>query len=164
MSPEIKTRRATRSTLGKELAVKRNVTECNNVEETLSPVQIQAIAHLLSGESISSTAESLEVNRVTIHRWLRDDFAFQATLNRGKRDLSDAIDARLQQMASRALETIQEALEDGDRRVALSVLKGCGYLDGKRTDIGPGSEDVLELEAAESEELLSMRRVYAKKL
>jgi len=141
-----------------------HATECSIPEESLSATQIQAIRHLISGESISSTAGSLGVNRATIHRWLKDDLAFRASLNRAKTELSESIDARLHQISSRALDTVQEALEDGDRKVAIAVLKGCGFLDGRRSDIGSTSEAILEVEDNENRELLSMRRAYSTEL
>src|SRR5438046_1747190 len=57
---------------------------------TLSGTQERALTMLLSGKSITDAATAAEVDRTTVHRWLKEDFGFQAALNRGRRELREA--------------------------------------------------------------------------
>ena len=50
---------------------------------------------LTAGATVTAAAAAARVDRVTVHRWLRDDFAFQAAFNRARRDLRSAAEARL---------------------------------------------------------------------
>ena len=66
-----------------------------NATESLTPQQLQAVELLLSGRTVVATAGSLGVSRETVHRWQREDWRFIATMNTGKRELHDAVRARL---------------------------------------------------------------------
>ena len=73
---------------------------------------------------------------VTVHRWLREDSRFQAAYNAAQRDLQREVESRLFQLAQAACETVANALEHGDVRAALVVLKGVGVLGGTPPVIG----------------------------
>jgi hypothetical protein len=110
----------------------------------LSPTQLQTIEKLTLGTTITDTAAAVGVDRSTIHRWLNDDFQFQAELNRRRNDLARALDDRLQSLADEAVPAIQTAIRAGNPWIALAVLQGMGVLSGTRRD--PESEDPDELE------------------
>jgi len=50
----------------------------------------------------------------SVHRWLREDFGFQAALNRGKREIRRAIEAQLLQIGHEAVGTVERSVKDGD--------------------------------------------------
>ena len=54
--------------------------------EGLAPIQAAIVEAMLAGNTITDAAAEAGVNRHTVHRWLKGDFAFQAALNRGRRE------------------------------------------------------------------------------
>jgi len=107
----------------------RNATLKATTDE-LSPVQATVLEALLRGETVTAAATAANVDRSTVHRWLRSDLSFQAACNRGRRELWEASAGRLLRAAHTAAETVANAVESGDVQVALAVLKGIGALSG----------------------------------
>jgi hypothetical protein len=70
------------------------------------------------------------------------------------------VEARISQLANVALETVAGAVESGDVRAALAVLKGLGALSGTRPAVG--SDDAREL--SEEAELSARERASAREL
>ncbi len=118
----------------------------NEDREALSPDQIRALELVLSGSTISAAAQAVGIDRSTVHRWVRSDFEFQAALNRGKRELAEAVQARLLTVADKAAAVVGNAVDQGNLTAALAVLKGLGALSG--TPIRPGCEDAEVLRKA----------------
>jgi hypothetical protein len=48
--------------------------------------QTIALEHLFAGKTVTKAAEAAGVDRTTVHRWLREDWAFQAAYHRTQRD------------------------------------------------------------------------------
>lgn len=92
---------------------------------------------------MTDAAATAEVDRTTVHRWLKEDFAFQAALNRSRRDLREALQARLLGLAEKAAECVERSLAAGDSKAALALLKGLGLLPGELAKIG--SDDPADL-------------------
>ena len=114
----------------------QNATDCEP-EEELTSTQLAALEALIAGATVTAAAGTAGVNRVTVHRWLRDDFSFQAAFNQARRDLREAAMARLLKLGDLAVGTVQEAVEQGDVRVAVAVLKGLGLLSERAIEVGP---------------------------
>lgn len=102
----------------------------------LDPKQLKVRDALLMGRSITQAASDAGVHRSTVHRML-DDAEFVASLNTRRSELRSAGDSRLEHLQSKALDALEAALDDGNARIALAVLKGMGLLDGEKTYIGP---------------------------
>jgi hypothetical protein len=109
----------------------------------LKPTQSIVLEQLLAGESVTKAAKAGGVDRTTVHRWLREDAVFQGAYNAARRELSREVEARLPHLAEVALATVQAAVEQGDVRAALAVLKGLGALSGVPLEIG--TDDPVEL-------------------
>jgi hypothetical protein len=109
----------------------------------LSPKHSIVLKQLLAGATVTKAAMAGGADRSTVHRWLREDAVFQAAYNAARRDLSREVEARLPHLAEMALETVQAAVEKGDVRAALAVLKGLGALPGAAPHVG--AEDPGEL-------------------
>lgn len=90
----------------------------------LSARQIRVVTSLMAGETVVAAAKSAGVSRETVHRWWREDFEFPATYNRGRRELLETTQCRLLALADQATETVKKAVEQGDTKTALVVLKG----------------------------------------
>ena len=103
--------------------MKCNEMQHNATLESLSPAQITAVEALLAGKTITAAAAAAGVDRVTVHRWLKDDFAFQAELNRGRREMRNATCGNLERLAAKAAECLEKAIDQGDVKAALEVLK-----------------------------------------
>ena len=124
--------------------------------------QLPALESLLAGCSVLEAAEAAGVSRETVHRWKREDWAFQAALNRGQRDIQEAIRGRLLAAAGTATTNVAGAIEDGDLRSSITLLKGLGSLSGQLPPIGSDDPEVVREEAyiAEKTEKL-MRKLCA---
>ena len=124
--------------------------------DTLSPAQVKVLAELLTGKTITAAAAAAGVERATVHRWLREDFAFQAAWNRDRQELHREAFARLERLAAKAVDCLEKAIDGGDVKAALIVAKGMGILAPQRV----GSGDAGEL-AAEAERQAKQRAVFA---
>ncbi len=65
-----------------------------------------------------------------IRRRFRDDIAVGAAYNRARTELRGERELKHLAPADRSIETIAKALDETDRRVAMAVLKGLGFLSG----------------------------------
>ncbi len=115
---------------------------------TVSASQALAIETLLAGESVTQAAAVAGVDRATVHRWLKDDCAFQAEWNRERLALRERMTARLTRLAEKAVDCIEMAVGN-DPKTALAVLKGIGLLSGQSPPIGSADLTDLEKEARE---------------
>ncbi|MCP4444637.1 MAG: hypothetical protein GY811_04730 [Myxococcales bacterium] len=116
-------------------------------EYELSAMQSRALHLLVGGMSVSKAAEEVGVDRSTLHRWLRDDWAFKAAVNGARIELQRAVQLRLAQVASSATEVVATAIDNGDVRAAIAVLKGLGALSGGLEEPGSDRPGVLAEEA-----------------
>lgn len=88
----------------------------------LAAQQEAAIAALLAGKSVTAAAKAAEVDRSTVHRWLKDDFLFQTSLSRGRQELRDGLQGRLLAMAEQAMDTVEKRIKGGDPCTALAIV------------------------------------------
>ena len=126
--------------------MQQNTTTQGKSSELTIP-QTKALGALLAGGTVTRAAERAAVDRTTVHRWLREDWDFQAALNRGRSELQSAVEARLLLVAEQAAETVAHAVQGGDLRAAIAVLKGLGLLAGYPPEIGDDDPDRLREEA-----------------
>jgi hypothetical protein len=95
-----------------------------DVTQCLTPQQERAVGLLLGGATVTAVAAGVGVSRETVHRWLRRDWPFVAAMNQGRRELHEAASARLAGVCGRAVENLARAVEEGDLKASLFVLKG----------------------------------------
>jgi hypothetical protein len=107
----------------------------------LSAAQERALQQLAAGTSIKETARVVGVGRRTVHRWLKEDANFAAAYNAWRRETVDSGRARVLAMTDLALDTVQNAMLQGNARVAVQVARAAGALDAPR----PGPIDPEEL-------------------
>src|SRR3954470_11486988 len=113
----------------------------------LTPAQEGAVAALLAGKTVTEAAAAAGADRTTVHRWLKDDFAFLAAYNRGRREMREALQGRLMALADKAVGAVESAVAAGDGKAALALLKGLGLLPGRATGIGSDDPEELASEA-----------------
>jgi len=81
----------------------------------------------LTGLNDREVAESIGVGRNTVNKWKNHDEDFQAELNERRRELNEATQNRIRSLTRKALDAIEYALDRGDARIALEVLKMAGF-------------------------------------
>jgi hypothetical protein len=110
--------------------------------------QRTALEMLLTGRSITETAQSAGVSRDTIYRWLKHDPVFRATYNQWHDPLDESCQSRLLALTDKATDAVEKALEAGDARTALQLLKGMGMIRPRA--VGPTDPEevkkVMEME------------------
>ena len=124
--------------------MRQNATESDD-STVLSRQQIEAVELLLRGVTVTAAADEIGVSRSTVHRWMSDNSTFIATLNAGKKDLRDSCEARLFSLADSAIDSLSTAMEEGDGRLALALLKELGLVQQPR--IGATSPEEVEEDA-----------------
>ena len=119
-----------------------SATVCNDLRQKISlapPLadidgqKQQALQQLLEGNSVTKTAETVGVDRSTIHRWLREP-KFIAERNRLVKEARDAARSRLHSMIGKAAEVVENRIKTGDLKAALAVLKMNGLATGEKVD------------------------------
>ncbi len=110
---------------------------------------------MLAGETVTAAAKTAGVNRTTVHRW-RNDPDFLAVRNSYRSELRDAQHHRLARLASKAIEVVEQALEDGDILTALAVLRGIGLLAGQAPPTGPTNADQIRHDQAREQSILEI--------
>jgi hypothetical protein len=113
----------------------------NATLDSISPAQEAAVEAMLAGKTVTEAALAGGVSRASVHRWLKEDFAFQAELNRGRREIRRAAFGTLERIATKAAGCLEKALDEGDVKAALEVLKRLQLLAPSRI----GSDDPAEL-------------------
>lgn len=124
-----------------------------------------AVERLAAGDTVTATAVAAGVARETVHRWLRHDAEFQASLNRTRGELADATERTLLVAAQQAADTLSQAVRTGDVRASLAVLRGLGFLCGKAPVVGSPESTVLaeerKLSEAERRRDMNVRRMLS---
>jgi DNA-binding phage protein len=108
----------------------------------LSAAQRQALENMAAGMSLTESAKAAGINRVTLYRWLHSDANFQAAHNAWQADSLALSRSRLTAMTDSALDAVQRAVDAGDGKLALALLKEMGTLAPKP----PGSTDPEHIE------------------
>ena len=106
---------------------------------TFKPLSIEqqnAIDLLILGKSDKEVAEAVSVNRSTIWEWRTAHPLFMATLERQRAEVWRRPQERLKSLLSKAVENLAAAVEEGDLKASIEVLKAVGmYGDGTMNTI-----------------------------
>ena len=135
--------RAKKPTSRKRRAMKDEAAE-------LSSKKLRVVQALSVGQTPSEACKALGLHRSTIYRWLEEP-EFRAALNRARRDLHQALQARSMKLVATAMQITEEELKgsnlDATDKVetALKILRGSGYPWGAAPAIGPTDAEALEL-------------------
>jgi hypothetical protein len=113
----------------------------------LSAKQTQAALLLARGDTITTAAEQIGVNRMTIQQWLKKDDNFNAYLNSLKRELVDAGRSAMRASIVTAIDTINQLmLSSTNDVVRLNAAKEILDRAGLANDKPIGSDDVSKLQ------------------
>jgi hypothetical protein len=105
--------------------------------ERLGTEQRSALEKLLGGKSVAESAELAGVSRATVYRWLKSDFQFRAAYNQWHDEMEESARSKLLMMSDLAAGAVRTALEKGDARTAMQLLKELGLMK-------PGGERLLD--------------------
>jgi Helix-turn-helix of insertion element transposase len=94
--------------------------------KALAIEQENAIDLLITDQTDGEVAAAIGVNRGTVWEWRHEHPVFQAELNRRRQELFAAPQQRLRALAAKAVENVAAAVEAGDLRTSLEVIKGLG--------------------------------------
>ncbi|GDX86046.1 hypothetical protein LBMAG43_20880 [Methylococcaceae bacterium] len=113
----------------------------------LSAKQTKAALLLARGDTITTTAEQIGVNRMTIQQWLKKEDNFNAYLNSLKREFVDAGRSAMRASIVTAIDTINQLmLSSTNDVVRLNAAKEILDRAGLANDKPIGSDDVSELQ------------------
>ena len=100
-----------------ESPVEAGQTDAENVSvpDDLTPSQERAVAALLETRSIAAAARKADVGERSIRRWLRENEDFQTKLRQVREEALSHASLRLQQGATRAVETMLELIQSKER-------------------------------------------------
>jgi hypothetical protein len=113
------------------MSTKRNLTNSDTPDWSLSEQQLTAIDLLVTGKNLQETADHVGVQRPTVSQWVNHHPGFQAALNQRRQELwADMVDG-LRSLLPQAVQVLQRELE-GEQALAAAVhvLKCCGLYGG----------------------------------
>lgn len=96
------------------------------VSASLDALQQIALSALTSGATIRQAASKAGVHRNTVTRWLRADAEFRAAYNTWRHEVIASTRTRVLGMANAAATAVLSALEMGDARIGLALLRDLG--------------------------------------
>lgn len=115
-------------------------------ESGLTAIQEQTAILLASGESITSVAEQMNVNRSTIYLW-QGMLTFQCFYNKQAKDIREGLKNRIFKLADMALNVLKDSLQSDNEQLRLKA--SLAILDRiESTEIGRSdAREVLKEEA-----------------
>lgn len=113
----------------------------------LTSVQIRAIEMLFLGQSTTYTAAKLGVDRKTLYTWRKNPH-FRAELNRRRQEALEAVHQRLRSLSEKAVDVIEQHLDEGSLNAATALLKIVATLP--KPDIETSPQTLLKRQSEES--------------
>ncbi len=98
-------------------------------EDGLTPQESAAIAALLVSRTVQDAAAAAGISERTLRRWLTSREHFRTALRREQRATMAAVTARLQQVALKAVDTLEDVMEDGEASHASKVTAARALLE-----------------------------------
>ena len=98
------------------------ITKTDETRQELTGAQLNAIAALLGGASITDAATAAGVQRQTVHEWLRQA-QFVIVLNTGRAELWEAQQNALRALGDKANAVLEDALDSDDVGLALKAAQ-----------------------------------------
>lgn len=95
----------------------------------LTLAQTQVVQALAAGRSVTAAARQAGTHRSTVHNWLKSNSAFAAAVREAREDYRHILTDGLLDLASQALQTVQEILNSPETpasvrlRAALAILE-----------------------------------------
>ena len=129
------------------------VTKSNNSSQEdhgdkLSVEQLNAIDVLVLGKTDQETAKAVGVARETVNRWRNENPYFAAELNKQRNSCGEQTETGYVLLTTKAVDAIETALDGGDSKAAIEVLKAVGIYGAMEAPSGPVDADLVIMESA----------------
>jgi len=135
------------------------LTKSNKTQhKKLSVKQLNAIDFLVQGLTDREVARKVGVRRETVNQWRNHNLEFQAEFNRQRQNVWGAAKERLRYLVARAVQTLEEEVDNGSLRAAVETLRIVGLYGKVGAPKGYTSAEALELDKEERECLEGMIR------
>ena len=130
-----------------------NITKSNKSSQESQGInlfveQLNAIDILVNGKTDQETALAVGVVRETVTRWRNDNPHFAAQLNKQRKLIWGTNQDRLRSLTTKAVDTIETALDAGDSKAAVEVLKAVGLYGQVKPPSGPVDAELVLWEKA----------------
>ena len=140
-----------------------SITESNNSSQklpgiNLSVEQLNAIEILVQGKTDQETALAVGVVRETVTRWRNDNPYFAAELNKQRKLIWGTNQDRLRSLTTKAVDTMETALDAGDSKAAVEVLKAVGLYGQVTPPTGPVDAELVLWEKAKEWALSELKK------
>ena len=102
------------------------------MQDALSPKQLEVLAHLAAGLTVTRAARKASIHRSTIYLWLKQCPAYRAALETHLNIFSEAMTDRLRELHLQAIDALEDSLCGPEStpavrlRAALYILEGSG--------------------------------------
>ena len=114
----------------------------------MSVEQLNAIDILVNGKTDQETALAVGVARETVTRWRNDNPHFAAELNKLRKLIWGTNQDRLRSLTTKAVDAIETALDAGDSKAAVEVLKAVSLYGQITPPSGPVDAELVLWEKA----------------
>lgn len=106
-------------------------------QNKLSVKQLNAIDLLVAGKTDQEVSEVVGVSRETVTRWRNENPYFAAALNTQRKHIWQAAHEKLRGLVNKAVDTLAVAIEGGDVKAAVEVLKAVDIYGNVNEPWGP---------------------------
>jgi hypothetical protein len=124
----------------------------------LPPEQHRAIALLVQGKTDQETADTVGVTGNVVTRWRCEEPRFIAALNRQRNTQWQGAHERLRALVHKAVDVLEQAVERGDVRAAVEVLKAVKVYGAVPPPTGPEDPELVLWQQAEAWAAAEMQR------
>lgn len=91
----------------------------------LTPAQLTAIELLAQGYSDTKAAKAAKVSRQSVNAWRHSNEPFKEALREAREAIWKESRERLRALSGKALDTLEQAIEEGSIPAALGLLRAC---------------------------------------
>lgn len=116
----------------------------------LTEQQTQAAALVAEGIALDDVAATIGEHTATVSEWREDNPAFIAEVNRRRREAWATAQDRLRALVPQALDALAEAVEAGDLKASVEVLKAAGVYGKTSAPGGETDPELVQVQQAEA--------------
>ena len=116
----------------------------------LTEQQTQAATLLAEGKPLAEVAEAIGTDAPTVGEWQASNPAFIAEVNRRRQEAWRQAQDRLRALVPKALDTLAQAVEAGDLKASVEVLKAVGVYGKVPSPVGEVDPEMVQVQQAEA--------------
>lgn len=116
----------------------------------LTEQQAHAAALVAEGKPLGDVAEAIGTDEAAVSEWREDNPAFIAEVNTRRREAWATAQDRLRALVPQALDALAQAVEAGDLKASVEVLKAAGVYGKASAPGGETDPELLQVQQAEA--------------